>query len=77
MEKRHKILIFVASLLVSGGFWAVIFSWAAWKRMGGIWSRPKQVVMEEVVAYHRHSIVGPETDSLDHRDGACYLSCGL
>ena len=42
-----------------------------------MWSCPKQVVNNKVWYLKRHSGVGPATESLDHRAGACNLLHGL
>ena len=47
------------------------------EELGRMWSHPKQVDVDQNVAYHRHKGVGPATNSLDHRARVCYLPCCL
>ena len=45
--------------------------------LGTMWSRQMQVVVDKVLCLNGHNGGGPATDSLDHRNGACYLPCSL
>ena len=65
-------------VLIAGGFWAVILTFPVQVRCWAlVWSRLRQVVVDEVCALNRWYGMGPVCVSLEHRSRACYLPCGL
>ena len=62
---------------VARGFWAIIFSHLVQKRAGNHVVLPEASAGGQSLCLNRWNGMVPATDSLDHRDGACYLPCGL